>query len=377
MTAALLRAAGFPRFRISALLVAAALVACDSRNASVAAAPTPSAHAEPVTEQAQPAPPATRPAQPTPARPSKQVQTTNKSVPGPIVADPPHVDFGIVAPGTVVSATIKLFNPLDTPVTIKQAAPTCTCTTVDMAGKIIPPKGSIDMPMSMKTSNSVGERAAELIVVFEGMPQQMVLRLDAETAYAVRANPAYVDALAPERMKGAVELLAVDGKPFKVLAVDGKPAATADGSPMTAAPRQVVRYDFTAEPGRPVPPFLIVATDHPDCPVMDLRVRHETTRITPSLAFEEFRSNVGIVPAKGSTEFEILIKMMGPNRVQAAVSLNPAAKTEIVSQTADGQNLLVKLRLTDQGLPKGTFLFPCRFASGSKSADLWIYGLVR
>ena len=364
-----------PRFRMPAFLVAVVLAACGAKDETVAAAPSvaeQTVRAEPQASQAQPATPPARPAQP-----AKQVQTTNKPVPGPIVADPPNVDFGVVAPGTVVSATIKLLNPLNTPVTIKAAKPTCTCTTVDMAGKVIPPKGSIDMPMSMKTSHSVGERAAELIVVFEGMPQQMVLRLDAETAYAVRANPAYVDALAPERMKGAVELLAVDGKPFKVLTVDGKPAATADGSPMAAATRQIVRYDFTTEPAKPVPPFLIVATDHPDCPVMDLRVRHETTRITPSLAFEEFRSNVGIVPAKGSTEFEIQIKMMGQNRVQAAVSLNPAAKTEVVSQTSDGQNLLVKLRLTDQGLPKGTFLFPCRFASGSKSADLWIYGLVR
>jgi hypothetical protein len=375
MTSALVRSASMPRFRVPALLVALVLAACGAKDETVAAATSvaeEAARTEPQASQAQPATPPARPAQP-----AKQVQTTNKPVPGPIVADPPHVDFGVVAPGTVVSANIKLFNPLDTPVTIKAAKPTCTCTTVDMAGKVIPPKGSIDMPMSMKTSNSVGERAAELIVVFEGMPQQMVLRLDAETAYAVRANPAYVDALAPERMKGAVELLAVDGKPFKVLTVDGKPAATADGSPMTAATRQVVRYDFTTEPAKPVPPFLIVATDHPDCPVMDLRVRHETTRITPSLAFEEFRSNVGIIPAKGSIEFEIQIKMMGQNRVQAAVSLNPAAKAEVVSQTSDGQNLLVKLRLTDQGLPKGTFLFPCRFASGSKSADLWIYGLVR
>ena len=348
------------------MLIALALAACDGGNPSSAA------------PQGAPPPGAAAPAAPAAPRPAaKQVTTTNKPVPGPIVADPPHVDFGIVAPGTVVSASIKLFNPLDRPVTILAAKPTCTCTTVDMAGKVIPPKGTIEMPMSMKTSHSVGERAAELIVLFQGMEQQMVLRLDAETAYAVRGNPAYIDALAPERMKGAFELLSADGKPFRVLTVDGKPAATADGAPMVAATRQVVRYDFTADPSKPVPPFLIVATDHPDCPVMDLRVRHETTRIKPALAFAEFRSNVGVVPAKGSAEFEIELKMMGDSRVQGVVSLNPAARTEIVSQTGDGQNLMVKVRFTDLGLPAGTFLFPCRFASGSKSADLWLYGLVK
>jgi hypothetical protein len=76
--------------------------------------------------------------------------------PCPIVADPPGADFGIVAPGTVVASTIKLINPFDRPVRILEAKPSCTCTTVDMKGKVIPEKGFLEMPMSMKTANSIG-----------------------------------------------------------------------------------------------------------------------------------------------------------------------------------------------------------------------------
>jgi hypothetical protein len=311
-------------------------------------------------------PPAARPAVPPAAAP----QT------GPIIADPPGVDFGLIDPGTKVSATIKLLNPLDVPVTIKVAKPSCTCTTVDMVGKVIPAKGSIDMPMSLKTSHSVGKRGAVIDLVFEGINQAMTVKLEAETAYAVRANPPYIDALAPERMTGFFEVRSADGAAFEVLSVDGRPAVRADGKPMAPATQHVLRYDFKT-PQKSVPPFLIVETTHPKTPLLDLRVRHETTRITPMISFAEFRANLGVIPAKGSTEYELEIKHLGNARIDQVTSLNPAAKTEVVSQNSDGSSVLVKFRFTDLSLPKGVFLFPCRFTSGQKSGDYWLYGVIR
>lgn len=315
---------------------------------------------------AQTAPAATRP--PAPAAPAPQT--------GPIIADPPGVNFGLIEPGTKVSATIRLLNPLDVPVTIKVAKPSCTCTTVDMVGKVIPAKGSIEMPMSLKTSQSVGKRGAVIDLVFDGINQAMTVKLEAETAYAVRANPPYIDALAPERMTGFFEVRSSDGSPFEVVSVDGRPAARADGKPMAPALQHVLRYDFNT-PQKAVPPFLVVETTHPKCPLLDLRVRHESTRISPMLSFAEFRANLGVIAAKGSTEYELEVKHMGDGRIDQVTSLNPAAKTEVVSQTSDGSSVLVKFRFTDNSLPKGVFLFPCRFVSGQKSGDYWLYGVVR
>lgn len=300
-----------------------------------------------------------------------------QAIPGPMKADPPGVDFGVVEPGTTVSATIKLVNPLDRPVTIKMAKPSCTCTTVDMVGKVIPAMGTIDMPMSMKTAHSVGKRSAQINLVFEGINQVLGVRIDAETAYAVRANPPFIDALAAERMKGFFELISTDGVPFTVRAVDGKPPESPDGKPMAPAPRHIVRYDFTRDPTAKVPPFLIVETDHPKCPLLDLRVRHESTRITPALGFAEYRANLGVLAPKGNGEFELEIKHMGAARVSRVSSLNAAAKTELLEQKSDGDSLLVKVRFEDLGLPKGMFLFPCRFESGVKTADFLLYGVIR
>ncbi len=322
------------------------------------------------------APPIATPA-PATTVPSVPTVPVAPAATGPIRADPPGVDFGVVEPGAKVSATIKLLNPLDVPVKIKLAKPSCTCTTVDVTGKTIPARGFIEMPMALKTSNSVGKRSATIDLVFEGVAQLLSVRIDAETAYAVRANPPFIDALAAERMSGSFELVASDGVAFRVLTVDGRAAQNLDNSPMVSAARQVVRYDFNATPTRPVPPFVIVETDHPKCPLLDLRVRHETTKIAPALSFSEFRGNMGVLAAKGSSDYELLIKHAGAARISLVSSLNPAARTELLEQTADGDSLLVRFRLTDVSLPQGMFLFPCRFTSGQKSADFWLYGSVR
>ena len=301
-----------------------------------------------------------------------------KPIPGPISAEPAVADFGIVAPGTVVSKTIRLVNPLDRPVLIKLARPSCTCTTVDMTGKTIPAKGVLEMPMSMKTSLSVGKKTAQVNMVFEGLDELLEIKLVAETAYAVRANPAYVDALAPERMKGYFELLSGDGTPFTVKSVNGLPAQTADGTPMKPANRQVVQYDL-ARPGltQGVPPFLIVETDHPKCPVLDLRVRHETTRISPALNFAEFRANVGAVQNGSPVEFEIELKHAGELRVDGVAPNRMGVAAAIVEQKSDGDALLVRVKLMPSGLSAGPFLFPCTFVGGGKTSDLWIYGVCR
>lgn len=310
----------------------------------------------------------------------------------PIVASPPGADFGIVAPGTTVSQTIQLFNPFDHPIRIVAATPSCTCTMVDMAGKSIPAKGTIDMPMSMKTARSVGKKAAQVALRFEGVATPLIVRIDAETAYAVRANPTYIDALAPERMAGFFELLSTDGTPFVVRTVDGKPARTADGTEMKPALRQVIKYDMRA-PGllSVVPPFLIVETDHPKCPVLDLRVRHETTRISPTLNFAEFRENIGVVENGKPIEFEVILKHATRKRLKPGTTVEESVPVavdrivpnhkewtaELVGSKFDGDSLLVTVRLKPVGMPAGPFLFTCTLGAGAESSELWIYGSTR
>jgi hypothetical protein len=234
----------------------------------------------------------------------------------------------------------------------------------------------------MKTSQTPGTKTAVVNMAFKGLGQVMVLKIEAETAYAVRATPNFIDALAPERVKGTFELQSADGTPFTVKTVDGKPAMTADGSPMKPATKHTVRYDFSSPSALcskflAVPPFLIIETDHPKCPVLDLRVRHASTRITPAFGFAEFRANTSAMSPKSSMEFEVELKHMRGARIASVQSQSPSFQTQMVSQTPDGESVLVKVRVTDLGAPAGPFLFPCRFSGNGKTSDFWIFGTVR
>ena len=111
--------------------------------------------------------------------------------------------------------------------------------------------------------------------------------------------------------------------------------------------------------------------------MLDLRVRHASTRITPAFGFAEFRANAGAMSPKSSMEFEVELKHMRGARIASVQSQAPSFQTQMVSQTPDGDSLLVKVRVTDLGAPTGPFLFPCRFSGNGKTSDFWVFGTVR
>ena len=317
-------------------------------------------------------PPAEAQAPPAPNRPAVAPPAS-----GPILADPPGVNFGVVRPETKVEATFKLLNPLDHPVRIIRAVPSCQCTTIDMEGKVIPARGMLEMPMSMKTAKSVGKRSANIQLAFEGLRQVLMVSIECETALPIRATPAYIDALAPERMKGSFEIGAQDGQPFRVIAVDGKPPVLVGGDP-GAAPRATYRlaYDFTA-PGFRVPKYVIVETDRGDCPLIDLRVRHETTRIEPPFKVAEFRSSAGRIAPGGSGTFELEIKNLGDQRVTGVRSLSPDATVRLEGQKADGSSVLITVAVTPRPGFEGLLAFPVELVAAGKRYEHLVYASVR
>jgi hypothetical protein len=310
-----------------------------------------------------------------PAPPSRPAAAPPAS--GPILADPPGVDFGVVRPETTVEATIKLLNPLDHPVRIVRAVPSCQCTTIDMAGKVIPARGMLEMPMSMKTAKSVGKRSANVSLAFEGLQQVLLVTIECETALPIRANPPFIDALAPGRMLGSFEIAAQDGQAFRVLSVDGKPPVPAgSGDPSARQASHRLAYDFTA-PGFRVPKYVIVETDRDDCPLVDLRVRHETTRITPPFSVAEFRSSAGRIAPGGTGSFELEIKKMGEARVTGVRSLSPDAAVRLEGQKADGSSVLLTVAVTPRAGFEGLLAFPVEITAAGKRYEHLVYASVR
>lgn len=315
---------------------------------------------------------------------------------GPVIIDPAEVDFGVVAPETTVEAEVTITNTTSHPIKVLAAVPSCTCTTVSIAGQVIPAGGSLPMPMSMKTSASTGEKVAAVKMMFEGHPDPVQVVIRSEVAYSVRATPPYIDIQqapktpqgtpdTPRPLAGSFTLSSTDGKPFSVISVLGAEPVFAGPSagfkPGADAPRNsyTLAYDFTSTPANQVPAYVIVETDRADCPALDLRVRHENTHIKPTFKIAEFRSAVGRIEPGKSGRFELEIKEVGGRTVKSVTSKNPAVATaRLLEQKPDGKSVLMTAEVTPAASFRGPLYFPVTITlDDGRSTDLWVFGSVR
>lgn len=308
--------------------------------------------------------------------------TTGVNAPPPLVATPATVDFGIVEPGSELEAEITLANTTDRPVRILRAQPSCTCTTVDMDGVVVPARGSVQMPLAMTTNRSVGRKIARVQLLIEGHPRPIVVGLDAENAWAVRAIPPHLAvrdrADQPERRVGTFALESTDQRPFRVLSVLGGAPDFVGFDPDVDEPRSryELRYDFTGLDCASIPPFLIVHTDHPKAPLLDLRVRHDPcTKIQTAMPMADFRSNLGEVRTGQRIELPLLFKKPRRPVMTSVTCSDPGLRVRMIDQTSDGSELQV-LSLVEitKDLPEGLFQIPITYSDGVSADEHLLYG---
>jgi len=379
-------------------LLAASLLSTAFALAESPAPVSPQAPAAPPAAPPGPAPKA--PAAPAPKAPAAPARPAPPSAPAPqasparaiVRAVPARVDFGFVRPHTKVETTVALVNDGDRPLRIGTAVPSCQCTTVDLDGKIIPARGKLEFPMSMKVS-STGVKLANVQIVVEDVESIIRVELRAEVVYAIRAvtqnqpggsmDPFIDAATNPSRVRGEATVESLDGAAFTILSVGMKPPRFLDWDP-SQPPRSSyrVRYDVSAKDCDSMPRYLVIETDRVDCPLIDMRVRHECTHIKPKLGFAEFRANAGVVSPSAPGVFDIEIKHMrspaGAGRVVSVTSTRPDMQAELVEQTSDGESVLAKVRVTPLAGASGVMLFPMQFTAavpgkGSITESLLVY----
>lgn len=362
-------------------------------SSSCSEAPSPSASAP--SPRSTPAP-ASAPMAQAPAAPRAPGQGTTGGAPSartPVRIEPGRLDFGFVQPHTKLEGEARIVNDTDQPVRILKAVPSCQCTTVDLDGKVVPARDSLAFPVSMKVS-STGQKLADVRLIVEGMETPLRIELRAEVVYAIRAvtqnkpggswDP-FIDAdTDPLRVRGEVTVGSLDGKPFRVLSVGLKPPQFLDWDPSKAPKSSYrVRYDIASRDCDSMPKYLIIETDRPEAPLIDMRVRHKCTHIRPKIQLAEFRANAGVMsPSKPGT-FELEIKKVatpaGRIEIKGVTSSRPDITTELVDQKFDGENLLITVRMTPKAGTTGVFFFPVRLqvalpGQPAYNEDLLVYG---
>ncbi len=319
-----------------------------------------------------------------------------------VIADPPSIALGFLEPRASVSRTFRLVNTSTAPVTIVSATPSCTCTTLEAAGKVIPAQGSVDIPVVMKVASSTGVKSAAVSFVFSDRSPPVTVTMSGEIAYAVRGTMidptnnarvpyinAFQDPAAPPGsavtpLNGTVTIASIDQAPFTIQSVMDRPPEFVGFDPAADQPRHSyeVRYDFSTLPCEQVPPYLIVATDHPKAPVVDMRVRHLCTKIAPQIPFAEYRANLGVLTSATPLPFEFELKHSEGWRVIETTSKDPRVSVRFVAQRADKEMAMISLVAEASDSASGVVLAPITMTASDPSgarrtSDFWVYAIVR
>ena len=304
----------------------------------------------------------------------------------PIRTEPRVLDFGFITPSTDVTGTVKLINTSDTPLKILAVQPTCKCTTLtDLAGSEIPPGGSVDLEAVLEGGPNPSTKTASVKVLVENYPRPLEVELKAEVTLPIRVIPPHINAVRGQNVTGRIVIESITGEPFTICSIHGKVPTLMNFDPATDEPRDKYIYSYDLNNiEQPYPRYLVVTTDQPDTPVVDIYLRHETTvpEINRNLRVSGgFRHPFGRVDQGGATEMEIgFVDLADP--IATVVSTSPDLRVDItgnrIEETKDGIITYQKMTVTPAADYTGVLYVPLTFMTASgQTLDVPIYGVVQ
>ena len=321
------------------------------------------------------------------AQAPRSVAAKNRRGWPPVEFEPANLNFGIVPPHTIGKGTAKIWNVGDQPLRIVKSITSCGCTsTENLAGRVIPPGGFIEFATEMEMKTGLGAKMEKVTLFFEGYGgTQVIFFYNAEVARPVRVVPPYVDA-ANQVQIGSVEVSSLDNKPFQILKAHGLRPQFVGFDPATEEPRTryTLKWNMSQFDGQRVPWFWIIETDHPDAPIVDVRVRHDSTRPvqdrTRSWQPKDQRILIDLV--RNGESVEIITKheyatnrtpMPQTARVQ---NLSAILEVELVGVEQKGRLLEFRVRITPKNAPLGLLYEHISVGSAGSMVPLRIIGRV-
>ncbi|HAW96117.1 MAG: hypothetical protein CMJ33_10495 [Phycisphaerae bacterium] len=307
---------------------------------------------------------------------------------GGLLGVPAKYALGDIAPQSRHARTFVITNRSSGPIRISRVVTSCKCTeTTDLSGRVLRSGESVELTATLNAPATPGIKNAKVQVVFDvGNP--LTFELEGDVAMAVRATPAFIGGPRGQEMVGNVLLESADGRPFRILAVCNQPPEFSGAVPDTTIPRSkhTLRWDLARIPDLGKRLWWVVFTDHPDCPVLPLRIRNAATGArADSARFErhwlqdESFVNGQVLTAGVPAEFSVVIKHYNPrarNAVQkpawrevlAVSSSDPRMSFEYLDSTpVSDEEVRVRFRVTPSAVMRGpteTF-FTVTTATGS------------
>lgn len=335
----------------------------------------------------------------------QQTESESESIDAapPVVFEPSVLDFGTVPPGRLVKGTVQIRNVGSEPLLIEASVPSCSCTAVDMSNTWIQPGEAVPMETTF-TKQDLGDKQAAVRLKFRGYEQIATVDLTATVALPVMAEPAYIyakfdgDTDRTIVTNGQFVVRSADGQPFRILAIDGREPNYVNFDPAVDSPRNTyqIAWDLSdvddrrcvRADGTRLRRFWVVETDHPDCPVFDIQVRHLCT-LPERLGSRRWvvspqRVLIGELRAGESTDVEVLMKWLPHSShnedVYTVLDQSDLVEVELLDferARGDGDEDTVRLRVTvSEDHPEGLIYVKSHLHTGANSAPLLILGRV-
>ena len=336
-----------------------------------------------------------------PAPSTKPVNVITEGLPprlfGTLLVSPGGFDFGTVAPNTVNEVRMRLTNQGTEPIVIIMASSDCKCTVPEeLDGTIIAPGQTIPMTATIAMRAAPGIKESKVLLNFKSGQRAMqhaLIKFKGEVAMAVRAEPAYVDALKGQT-SGTVRVVSMDGRPFRVVTAGGEPPRYGDGfDPARDGPRLAytlrweVNYPARTEDCGGERLWWVVETDHPDCGVLPLRIRHECTGLLVDRSYQErgwlfpqYMLNAGVVTPGVPVELDVGVQRLDQRAtcgIDAAESQTPDATAEFLGiLEPPGEQSTVRLRFTAKPGTAGLLYAMVNFKSPTGDMELAVLARV-
>ena len=134
-----------------------------------------------------------------------------------------------------------------------------------------------------------------------------------------------------------------------------------------------------------MPPYLVIETDHPDCPILDVNIRHSCTRLDMpesgrNWVLSEQRVMIGSLNPGSTAKFSIDLKWLfgkkPDDEIIEVTSPTSLMTAELVGMTYEGEKMTYEVQVTPDRDYRGLIYAPLVFRSNRNQASILIIGRV-
>jgi hypothetical protein len=302
----------------------------------------------------------------------------------PLEASPGRIDMGVMKPGAKIAGSVTLTNTGSETLKIARVNSSCSCTVADLPKRELAPGETVELSATLEAGNYIGAMQRQVRVYVEGYAAPYEVWVVADVTYDVKADPVYIGAFQGD--SGEVKVTEVSGKAFNILSVNSNAPTFKSFDPAAdpAASEYILTWSTKGVDPKELPYWWVIETDHPDAPVVDLRVLHPAVmpRVDPRRAWQlsEDRALIGYLQP-GEVK-NVTIELKERRRAQEELPLPVVSakhdniKVEVVKleKNADGYTLELALSGAPAADGKTLIIEPLTIEWRDTEETYWVFG---